>query len=168
MRTGNKGKSQVTAPSAPLHRPRDPAATSYLMSRVRSTNSSVEVALRSHLHRAGLRFRKNVRSLLGSPDIAFPSERVAIFVDGDYWHARVLQEHGLGALQESLKTNNRAFWIAKLRRNVARDAEVTAGLQALGWQVLRVWETDVKRDIGAVTRRVADAVTRKRQNLRYR
>lgn len=147
------------------YRPRDPAATSYLMSRIRATTSKTEVALRSQLHRSGFRFRKHVRSILGSPDIVFPRERVAVFIDGDYWHARVLQERGISALKESLKTANRAFWIAKLRRNVERDAEVTTGLQDVGWQVLRVWESDAKKNMEAVVRQIADAVTRRRRSL---
>lgn len=144
------------------HKPRDSAATSYLMSRVRSTETKMEMRLRSELHSAGYRFRKNVAAVLGKPDIVFPRERVAIFVDGDYWHARILREGGLDALRASLKTANREFWVAKLQRNAQRDATVTAALQAAGWKVVRIWESEVKRDGAAVARSVARIVRRRR------
>jgi DNA mismatch endonuclease, patch repair protein len=122
----------------------------------------MEVRLRSELHNAGYRFRKNVAAVLGKPDIVFSRERVAIFVDGDYWHARALLDGGLDALRASLKTANREFWVAKLQRNAQRDATVTAALQAAGWKVVRIWESDVKRDSAAAARRVARIVRKRR------
>ncbi|MBB2677421.1 UNVERIFIED_ORG: DNA mismatch endonuclease (patch repair protein) [Rhizobium esperanzae] len=105
----------------------------------------MEVELRSLLHRQGFRFRKNVATLPGKPDIVFLREKVAIFVDGDYWHARILRESGVDALRASLKTSNREFWVAKLQRNCERDVAVTSALEELGWIVVRLWESDLKR-----------------------
>ncbi len=102
----------------------------------------MEIKLRSTLHRAGYRFRKNVRGLVGKPDIVFTQARVVVFIDGDFWHARILKEGGLKALQKSLKTENRAFWVNKLRGNYERDLAVTEKLEQLGWLVVRVWENE--------------------------
>src|SRR5437660_116601 len=88
------------------YRPRSAHATSFLMSRVRSTDGKMEVSLRSALHRWGYRFRKNYSRISGRPDIAFVREKVAVFVDGDYWHARILKERGIRELRKSLKTRN--------------------------------------------------------------
>jgi DNA mismatch endonuclease, patch repair protein len=151
-----------------IHKPRDPTATSYLMSRVRVADTRMEVRLRSELHRVGLRFRKNVRTLLGKPDVVFARERVAVFVDGDYWHARVFKEGGIRALRRSLKTVNREFWVAKLVRNAKRDTEVVDGLRAAGWKVIRLWESDVKRDSTGAARRVARAVASRRARITFR
>jgi DNA mismatch endonuclease (patch repair protein) len=118
----------------------------------------MEIKLRSALHRAGLRFRKNVRGVFGKPDIVFPRAKVAVFVDGDFWHARILKECGPAALRDSLKTDNREFWMAKLRRNYERDLAVTAELEQLGWSVVRVWENDLKKRMALCLQRVITAV----------
>jgi DNA mismatch endonuclease, patch repair protein len=114
----------------------------------------LEVKLRGELHRQGYRFRKNDQSLPGKPDIVFSRERVVIFVDGDYWHARILKDSGIEALRESLKTNNREFWVTKLQRNYERDIAVTAELEQLGWMVVRVWESDLKRKMNQCVRAI--------------
>lgn len=132
------------------------------MSAIRSTGGKAETALRSTLHRRGLRFRKNDKRLAGKPDIVFAGARVAVFVDGDYWHARVLREHGPAALQERIKTANRDYWIDKFTRRVGRDDEVTARLRAGGWTVVRLWESDVRRDVEAAADAVERAVRAKR------
>lgn len=147
------------------HRPRDPTATSFLMSRVRGTNTRMEVRLRSALHRAGYRFRKNVASVIGKPDIVFSRERVAVFIDGDFWHARVLKEFGLDALRRSLKTENREFWITKLRNNFERDLVVTEDLERLDWVVVRLWDSDVKKCLDRCLCAVIGAIEPRRDRL---
>jgi DNA mismatch endonuclease (patch repair protein) len=132
------------------------------MERVRSADTFAERLLRSHLHRMGLRFRKNVKTVFGRPDIAFCGLRVAVFVDGDYWHGRILQQSGLQALNESLKTSNRAFWVQKIQQNVARDTLVKGELERAGWSVVRVWETDVKRNPAFVAARIIELVNSRR------
>ena len=122
----------------------------------------MEIKLRSALHRAGFRFRKNVNALTGKPDIVFPTERVAVFVDGDYWHARTLKEFGIDALRKSLKTTNSDFWMAKLEHNHKRDLAVTAELTRQGWVVVSLWETDLKKDMNRCVRAVVSAVNQRR------
>jgi DNA mismatch endonuclease (patch repair protein) len=103
----------------------------------RRRDTSPELRLRSRLHALGLRYRVDhpVRPDEGlpvRPDICFTRFRVAIFVDGCFWHG--CPEHG------RLPAGNRGYWEAKLTRNRARDARDTRRLEAAGWRVLRVWE----------------------------
>lgn len=102
----------------------------------RRSNTKPEVALRSALHRLGLRYRKDLRLDLGEvkvrPDIVFTAKKVAVFVDGCFWH--VCPEHG------RQPTTNEWYWTPKLRRNMERDQRVNSALEAAGWQVIRLWE----------------------------
>jgi DNA mismatch endonuclease, patch repair protein len=107
------------------------------MRAIRRTNTKPEIALRSALHRRGYRFRKDLRLDLNEgarvrPDIAFTSRRVAVFVDGCFWH--VCPEHGRDP------TVNQWYWAPKLRRTVERDRAADAALAAAGWRVVRIWE----------------------------
>ena len=122
---------------------------SYTMSRVRSVDTSLERTVRSELHRRGLRFRKHVRALPGTPDVVFPRQRVAVFVDGDFWHG-----YRLPAWEQGLKP----YWRDKIRRNRRRDRRNFARLRKLGWTVIRIWEHDVQRDLAEVTDRIEQAV----------
>jgi DNA mismatch endonuclease, patch repair protein len=146
-----------------LYRPKPPDEIRRNMSAIRSTENKTESALRSVLHRQGLRFRKYVKALPGNPDIVFGPSRVAVFIDGDYWHGRVLQEKGRLALEQSLKTSNRLFWIEKVERTVERDRRATEALRDAGWLVLRLWESDVKRDIQGSVALIKSAVEQRRQ-----
>jgi DNA mismatch endonuclease (patch repair protein) len=109
-----------------------------------------EIAVRSALHSTGLRFRKNVRpmkALRCTADIVFPTERVAVFIDGCFWHS--CPEHG------RVPGKNRSYWSEKLERNVARDARNTAALAAAGWTVLRYWEHErIEQVVGDIRGRV--------------
>ncbi|GAA5533800.1 very short patch repair endonuclease [Deinococcus aluminii] len=111
------------------------------MANVRREDTDIELALRSALHRKGYRFRKNVKALPGSPDIVFPSKKLAVFVDGDFWHGWRFEER---------KSKLKPFWREKVERNIARDTQNAADLEALGWRVLRVWEHDVERRLDIV------------------
>lgn len=107
------------------------------MRAIRRTGTKPELALRSALHRKGYRFRKDYRLDLAEgkrvrPDIAFTARRVAVFVDGCFWHA--CPDHG------SKPANNVWYWEPKLRRNVERDRAADAALLAAGWGVVRIWE----------------------------
>ncbi len=112
------------------------------MQHIRATDTKPEVMLRKALWHRGLRYRKNYRRLPGSPDIALTRQHIAIFVDGDFWHARGHEEHP----GEQIATRQN-FWRKKLTRNVERDREVVAKLTAMGWLVLRFWESDIKKDL---------------------
>lgn len=113
-----------------------------VMQRIRSKNTKPEILLRKALWHAGIRYRKNYRSLLGIPDIAITKSKIAIFVDGDFWHARGHEE----SPGEQIGTN-KEFWVKKLSRNIERDREVNDALTEAGWLVLRVWESEIYKDI---------------------
>jgi DNA mismatch endonuclease (patch repair protein) len=107
------------------------------MRAIRRTGTKPEMALRRALHRQGYRYRKDYRLDLADgkrvrPDIAFTARRVAVFVDGCFWHA--CPDHG------TKPANNTWYWEPKLRRNVERDRAADAALVAAGWDVVRVWE----------------------------
>lgn len=106
------------------------------MQAIRRANTKPEVAIRSALHRAGLRFRKDLRLDLGEvkprPDIVFTRARLAVFIDGCFWHA--CPDHS------KPPSVNRAYWGPKLERNVERDRRYDAALMAAGWSVVRIWE----------------------------
>ena len=148
------------------YQPRLPAVVSRNMAAIRGRENRTDVALRRELHGLGLRFRKYVRALPGSPDIVFASAKVAVFVDGDFWHGRLLQERGLKAVRETLRTPNRDYWIAKLQRNSARDLKVDDDLRLAGWKVIRVWESDAKDSMARMARRIAAVVRRCRKGKR--
>lgn len=101
----------------------------------KSRDTTVEVRLRSALYRSGLRFRKNVRPIPGlrcSADVVFPRWRVAVFVDGCYWHSC--------PIHRTTPKTNADWWAAKLSSTVARDATSRRALEREGWTVIQVWE----------------------------
>ena len=120
------------------------------MSRIRSADTGVEVALRSTLHKRGLRFRKTTK-LPGRPDLVFPRARLAVFVDGCFWHG--CPKH----YQQPVK--NAAYWRSKAESNRERDRAVARKLRKLGWSVTRVWEHDIERDVDRVADKVEQTVT---------
>jgi len=102
----------------------------------RRANTRPEVAVRSLLHRRGLRFRKDVtiraEALRTTADIVFPRHQLAVFIDGCFWHQCPDHSH--------VPRANPGYWERKLARNVERDAQVTKALTAAGWTVVRIWE----------------------------
>lgn len=125
---------------------RRPEVTSKIMAAIRERDSRAEVLLRSELHRRGLRFRKNVSTLPGKPDIVFASARVAVFVDGDWWHGHGWRERGFASFEEQFTHARAEWWRAKIERNVERDREVNRLLRREGWRVVRVWESKVLKN----------------------
>jgi DNA mismatch endonuclease (patch repair protein) len=136
------------------------------MSAIRSKENRTETALRKSLHANGLRYRKYVSGLIGRPDIIFPKEKVAVFVDGDYWHGRIVRERGISALLSYYTAKQQPYWVGKISRNVARDDKVTETLQSLGWLVLRFWEEDVRKDISTAVLQIQSAVRQRRGERR--
>jgi DNA mismatch endonuclease (patch repair protein) len=135
---------------------RDPAVTSRIMAAVKGRDTGPEIRLRSELHRRGLRLRSK---LPGKPDLVFSRARVAVFVDRDMWHGHGWRERGFSSMEEQFADHrNPDFWIAKIRRNVARDQEVSQQLTALGWTVVRVLESEVRRDVRSAADRVETVV----------
>jgi DNA mismatch endonuclease, patch repair protein len=113
---------------------------SSLMARIRGKNTGPERRMRSLLHRLGYRFRLHARELPGSPDIVLRPRRAAIFVHGCFWHGH---DCARGARQPK---SNQAYWLPKIARNRARDAEKLAALEAAGFRALTLWECELKDD----------------------
>jgi DNA mismatch endonuclease (patch repair protein) len=107
------------------------------MSRIRGKNTQPERTLRSALHKLGLRFRLHKAGLPGKPDLVFARHKTVVFVHGCFWHRHP------GCNIASTPKTNKAFWMKKFARNVARDREVDALLKALGWKVLVAWECEL-------------------------
>jgi DNA mismatch endonuclease (patch repair protein) len=121
---------------------------SSLMARIKRVNTAPEVALRKALHRAGFRYRlRSGHRLPGRPDIVLARFRIAIFVDGCFWHG--CRIHG------SRPKTNSSFWATKIATNKKRDARCTRVLRRLGWIVIRAWEHQINQDVHGVVAVVA-------------
>ena len=118
----------------------------------KKADTRCELALRRELWGRGLRYRLHVAGLPGRPDVVFCRERVVVFCDGDFWHGRDLERR----LENLSRGHNPTYWVAKAQRNVARDHENNRALEAAGWTVVRVWETDVLH----APARVADRIVK--------
>ncbi len=110
------------------------------MQSIKNKDSKIEILLRKELWKRGIRYRKNVNSVFGHPDIAFIGKKVAVFCDSEFWHGYDWENK-----KEAIKTR-REFWIPKIERNMARDVEVTEYLTKNGWTVLRFWGEDIKKN----------------------
>lgn len=115
-----------------------PEHRSWTMSRVRSKDTTPEMIVRRLVHSMGYRYRLHGRRLPGKPDLVFASRRKVIFVHGCFWH-----QHE-GCRKARVPGTRHDYWLPKLARNVERDQEHIARLHALGWEVLVVWECEIK------------------------
>lgn len=116
---------------------------SQVMKAVGTRDTAPELRLRLHLWRAGLRYRKHPKIANVTPDFAFVGPRIAVFVDGCFWHG--CPQHYIPPV------GNAAFWRTKLQRNQARDRRADHRLTSRGWTVVRVWECEVNRQLDRVT-----------------
>ena len=149
------------AKSSPSFRGLQPAskASSGSKRMNRSVGTSHERILCSCLWRQGFRYRKNVRTLIGKPDIVFPGVHVVIFRDGDFWHGR-----NWPVLARKLRAGaNARYWIEKIKTNRQRDRRTNRILATEGWTVLRIWEAEIRSNpervaqkIGALVRRLKE------------
>lgn len=110
------------------------------MSHIRSTNSKPEEIVCKYLFSRGFRYRKNVRKLPGCPDIVLTKHRTVIFVNGCFWHRHDCPRF-------VWPSSNQEYWKSKIQRNVERDYENKAKLQELGWNVIVVWECELKKAV---------------------
>ena len=125
---------------------RDASAVSAIMSRVKSANTAPELLLRAALTARGLRYRLHRGDIPGKPDIVFITAKVAVFVDGDYWHGNQWRLRGHKSLASQLgKVHNRGYWLAKIQKNMERDRRINLTLQKTGWKVVRIWESELKK-----------------------
>ena len=112
-----------------------------LMKKIKSCNTKSEILLRKKLWNAGFRYYKNYKKLPGKPDIVFVKYKIAIFVDGEFWHGFNWKEK-----KEKIKSN-RDYWLKKIEKNIKRDKKINSELKKMGWTVLRFWEKEIKNNL---------------------
>ncbi|GHH04173.1 hypothetical protein GCM10012319_73440 [Comamonas sp. KCTC 72670] len=120
------------------------------MARIRGTDTSPEVALRRALWARGLRYRLHSRTPAGRPDVVLTTRRIAVFIDGCFWHGC--------PLHYARPRSREGFWSGKLAGNIDRDARQSALLEAGGWRVVRLWEHEVIEELASVVARVESVV----------
>ena len=125
----------------------------------KSKGTKPELVLAKAMWALGLRYRKNSKSIFGKPDFSFKKYKVAVFVDGEFWHGKDWEQR-----KAEIK-GNREFWIAKIERNIRRDMEVTGRLKAEGWTVLRFWSNDVVKNAGCHAEKVKEIIQARRIDL---
>lgn len=122
--------------------------TSAIMRKVQAKDTMPEILFRKALWAKGLRYKTNLKSLPGKPDIVLPTSKIAIFIDGDFWHGGQWQRRNLAALEDQFReTASKEYWLKKIRRNMRRDCLVTTQLISQGWTVLRFWESDIRNNL---------------------
>jgi len=129
-------------------------ASSRAMRANRNRDTRPEILLRRALWASGVRYRKNVSGLCGKPDLVFPSARVVVFCDGDFWHGR--NWHSLRPKLE--RRANAAYWVQKIAANRERDRRTRTLLRRAGWRVIALWEGDVRRDPTAAAAIIKEAL----------
>ena len=122
------------------------------MQRVKNKDSEIELSLRKALWSLGLRYRKNVKSVFGHPDIAFIGKKIAVFCDSEFWHGYDWERR-----KNDFKVRQ-DFWLPKIERNMERDREVNERLEAEGWIVIRFWGKEIKSDVNACAEKIKKAV----------
>ncbi|HHK5994652.1 TPA: very short patch repair endonuclease [Neisseria subflava] len=128
----------------------------------KSKGTKPELVLAKAMWALGLRYRKNSGSIFGKPDFSFKKYKVAVFVDGEFWHGKDWEQ------KKAEIKGNREFWIAKIERNIQRDIEVTGCLKAEGWTVLRFWSNDVVKDTTSCAEKVKEIIRARRIDLQKR
>jgi DNA mismatch endonuclease (patch repair protein) len=149
-----------------LSRPTPSLEVSNRMRLVKRRHTAVERKLAYALRRAGVSFSTHGSVCGCTPDIVFGRERVVVFVDGDFWHGRILVEQGENALARSFKPSVRKFWVAKIVRNAERDSRQVRILRRNGWAVVRLWEKDVLRDVNLAVSTVGRRLWQRRTKLK--
>ena len=127
-----------------------PEQRSYCMSRIKGKDTGLETRVRSELHRRGFRFRKHLKELPGKPDVVFTKAKVAVFIDGDFWHG-----YRFPAWEHKVSS----FWKTKISKTIKRDTKNHCRLQEMGWMVIRLWQHDLEDDYEASIRKIESALS---------
>ena len=132
-----------------------PEKRSWNMSRIKGKDTSIEIQVRKYLFSQGFRYRKNVKTLPGTPDIVLPKYRTVVFVNGCFWHKHE------GCRYFVWPKNNAEFWKEKINKNVARDQRDYELLRKDGWHVIVVWECELKKHSADQTLARLDEILKK-------
>lgn len=136
---------------------RDPAIVSKTMSRIRGKNTGIERMVRAGLTKRGYRYRIYSKNVLGHPDILFPSLRIAVFCDSEFWHGYHFEEN----VENLEKLDD--YWVKKIRRNIARDRYVDEELRKQGYTVLRFWGNRIQKDLDGVLDEIVATVEKQKK-----
>ncbi|EGO2559050.1 TPA: very short patch repair endonuclease [Enterococcus faecalis] len=132
---------------------------SKMMSKIRSTGGKAETLLAKRIWHEGYRYFRNYKKLPGKPDIAITKYKIAIFVDGEFWHGYDWDNQKLKRIH-----TNRDYWIPKIEKNMAKDKQVNEELRNMGWIVIRFWEKhEVLKNINECVLEVKEAIALRKQ-----
>ncbi|MXN92695.1 DNA mismatch endonuclease Vsr [Flavobacterium sp. Sd200] len=134
---------------------------SKMMRAIKSKNTAIEVRLAKALWHKGYRYRKNDKSVFGTPDLVFKKYKIAVFVDGEFFHG-----HDWETKKTKLK-ENRDYWISKIERNMERDRQVNEYLLSKGWKVLRFWGKDIKSNLSVCVKVIVNEIDEMRCKIFY-
>jgi len=121
---------------------------SEIMSKIRSKNTKIEMLVFSELRKRRIYFQRHYKKALGSPDIALPRKKLAIFIDGDFWHG-----YKFNAERKRLP---KKYWLEKIEKNIARDKKNRGKLKRNGWKVLKVWEHQIEKQPEKTIKKIID------------
>lgn len=127
------------------------------MQAIKSKDTSIEIMLRKALWHRGIRYRKNLKELIGKTDIAITKHKIAVFCDSEYWHGYDWEN------QNKKIKSNRDYWIPKIERNMKRDKTVNEELTRQGWTVLRFWGFQIRRDLDSCVNDIVKAIEQNSQ-----
>lgn len=125
---------------------------SKIMSKIKGKDTKPEIQFRKKLWEKGIRYRVNNKNLTGNPDVIIKKYKIVIFIDGIFWHGYKWEDR-----KPKIKSN-REYWIPKIERNIQRDKENNKKLLDEGWQVVRFWEHEIKKDIETCIDRVINLI----------
>lgn len=118
------------------------------MQKIKSRETKPEVAFRKELRKEKIRYRSYVHSLPGNPDVVLLEKKVAIFIDGEFWHGYKWKE------KKKRISSHRDYWIPKIERTIKRDKQNNLKLKRLGWAVMRFWEHKIREDMEKCIKKV--------------
>jgi len=127
-------------------------ARSRLMQKIKSDKTSPEILLQKLLRKERIKFKKNYHNLPGVPDLVLFNKKIAIFVDGEFWHGFQWKTK-----KRKLKAN-RVYWIPKIEKNILRDKRNNKKLRKEGWKVIRLWQHQIKKDTTKCLKRIKDTM----------
>lgn len=129
---------------------------SEIMSHIKNRDTSIELMVRKRLFSMGYRYRVNYKALPGKPDIVFTKKKIAIFIHGCYWHG-----HGCSSRYAHVSKSNKNYWGPKIQGNKERDQRRIKELENAGWNVITIWECEIKNDLEDIMRKVLHVLSEK-------
>ncbi len=129
------------------------------MSKITGKDTKPEITFRKALWVQGIRYRKNYTKILGKPDVAIVKYKIAIFIDGTFWHGYNWKE------KKRRIRSNKEYWIKKIERNIERDQRINTRLNEMGWLVLRFWDFEVKKELSLCIDKTIAAIEKRKKPL---